>query len=108
MITSSTSAGSSFARSSAAFTTCPPMVAPWVMLSAPFQLLHSGVRAVETITASVISYLQIQAPTAEDAEGAEEKLNDELQIPADRSGIEAFGTCTTRAMAILMPLLCVL
>ena len=54
MITSSTSAGSSFARSSAALTTCPPMVAPWVMLSAPFQLLQSGVRAVETITASVM------------------------------------------------------
>ena len=57
----STSAGSSFARSSAALTTCPPMVAPWVMLSAPFQLLHNGVRAVETITASVIFFLQINA-----------------------------------------------
>ena len=30
------------------------MVAPWVMLRAPRQDLHSGVRAVETITASVI------------------------------------------------------
>src|SRR3954469_15461772 len=54
MITSSTSAGASFARSTAAFTTCPPMVAPWVMLSAPRQLLQSGVLAVETITASVL------------------------------------------------------
>src|SRR6185436_1685534 len=54
MITSSTSAGSSLARSSACLTTWPPMVAPWVMLRAPRQDLHSGVRAVETITASVI------------------------------------------------------
>src|SRR6476620_128403 len=30
------------------------MVAPWVMLRAPRQLLHSGVRAVETMTASGI------------------------------------------------------
>src|SRR5712664_760436 len=53
--TSSTSAGSSCARSSAAFTAWPPMVAPCVMLSAPRQLLQSGVRAVETITASVLA-----------------------------------------------------
>src|SRR5213593_4490121 len=33
----------------------PPMVAPWVMLNAPRQLLQSGVRAVETTTASGIS-----------------------------------------------------
>src|SRR5258706_1912757 len=56
MMTSSTSWGSSFARSSAACTTWPPILAPWVMLSAPRQLLHSGVRAVETITASVIEF----------------------------------------------------
>ena len=30
----------------------PPIVAPWVMLKAPRQLLQSGVRAVETMTAS--------------------------------------------------------
>src|SRR5712691_11258945 len=54
MITSSTSSASSLARSSAACTTCPPIFAPCVLLSAPFQLLQSGVRAVETITASVI------------------------------------------------------
>src|SRR5213595_1739720 len=54
MITSSTSAESTFARSSAACTTCPPIFAPCVMLSAPRQLLQSGVLAVETITASVI------------------------------------------------------
>src|SRR2546429_7584137 len=54
MITSSTSSASSFARSSAACTTWPPIFAPCVLLSAPFQLLQSGVRAVETITASVI------------------------------------------------------
>src|SRR5580765_4540888 len=56
MITSSTSAGASFARSTAAFTAWPPIVAPCVMLSAPRQLLQSGVRAVETITASVIEF----------------------------------------------------
>src|SRR5436190_15016335 len=55
MITSSISAGASFARSTAAFTAWPPMVAPWVMLSAPRQLLQSGVRAVETMTASVLA-----------------------------------------------------
>src|SRR6185295_10924426 len=54
MITSSTSSASSFARSSAACTTWPPIFAPCVMLRAPRQLLHNGVRAVETITASVI------------------------------------------------------
>src|SRR5437868_3138604 len=54
MITSSTSSASTLARSSAACTTWPPIFAPWVVLSAPRQLLQSGVRAVETITASVI------------------------------------------------------
>src|SRR6185503_193740 len=54
MITSSTSSASTLARSSAACTTCPPILAPCVMLSAPRQLLQSGVRAVETITASSI------------------------------------------------------
>ena len=52
MITSSTSAGSTRARSTAAFTTWPPRVAPWVMLSAPRQDLARPVRAVETMTAS--------------------------------------------------------
>src|SRR5688500_1595848 len=55
MITSSTSSASTFARSSAACTTCPPIFAPWVRLSAPRQLLQSGVRAVETMTASVMA-----------------------------------------------------
>ncbi len=50
--TSSTSAGSIPARDTACCTTCPPRVAPWVMLKAPFQLLASAVRAVETMTAS--------------------------------------------------------
>src|SRR5678810_500136 len=54
MITSSTSSASTLARSSAACTTWPPILAPWVLLRAPFQLLHRGVRAVETITASFI------------------------------------------------------
>jgi hypothetical protein len=30
-------------------------VAPWVMLNAPFQLLASGVRAVETMRAAVMA-----------------------------------------------------
>src|SRR5262245_31261675 len=54
MITSSTSAGSIPARDTACCTTCAPRVAPWVMLKAPRQDLHSGVRAVDTITASLI------------------------------------------------------
>src|ERR1051325_9903016 len=52
MSTSSTSPGSRCARSIAWRSAWPPMVAPCVMLNAPFQLLHSGVRAVETMTAS--------------------------------------------------------
>src|SRR6185369_3910078 len=56
MITSSTSRGSSFALSRAACTTWPPILAPCVMLSAPRQLLHSGVLAVETMTASAIEF----------------------------------------------------
>src|SRR4051794_1236212 len=56
MITSSTSPASTLARSSAACTTWPPIVAPCVMLSAPRQLLQSGVLAVETITASFIEF----------------------------------------------------
>ncbi len=54
MITSSTSAESMPARETAWRTACAPRVAPWVMLKAPRQDLQSGVRAVETITASVI------------------------------------------------------
>ena len=53
--TSSTSPASMPARSIAAFTASPPIVAPWVMLSAPFQDLARPVRAVETMTASRIS-----------------------------------------------------
>src|SRR5262249_53976918 len=55
IITSSISPGSSRARSIAWRSACPPSVAPWVMLNAPRQLLQSGVRAVETITASGIT-----------------------------------------------------
>ena len=53
--TSSTSAGSIFARSMACFTAWPPIDAPCVMLKAPFQDLARAVRAVETMTASVIA-----------------------------------------------------
>ena len=54
MITSSISAGARPARSIAQRSARAPIVAPWVMLSAPRQLLQSGVRAAETITASGI------------------------------------------------------
>ena len=56
--TSSTSAGASFARAMACATAWPPIVAPCVMLNAPRQLFASPVRAVETITASVMSELR--------------------------------------------------
>src|SRR5437588_2054979 len=55
MITSSISAGSRPARLIAQLSAWPPIVAPWVMLNAPRQLLQSGVRAVETMTASGIA-----------------------------------------------------
>src|SRR5881392_619840 len=58
MITSSTSAESMPARDTACRTACAPRVAPWVMLKAPRHDLQRGVRAVETITASVIDALQ--------------------------------------------------
>src|SRR5665811_564585 len=54
MMTSSISAGSRPARLMACSTAWPPSVAPCVMLKEPFQLLASGVRAVETITADVM------------------------------------------------------
>ena len=56
MMTSSTCAASMPARAMACCTAWPPRVAPWVMLNAPFQLLASGVRAVDTITAEVMNY----------------------------------------------------
>ena len=55
MMTSITSAGSTPARCIACLTAWPPSVAPWVMLKAPFQLLASGVRAVETMTALLMA-----------------------------------------------------
>src|SRR3954470_18787053 len=51
MSTSSMAPGSIPARCTACLTAWPPKVAPCVMLKAPFQLLASGVRAVETMTA---------------------------------------------------------
>src|SRR4051812_16806690 len=60
--TSSTSAPSMPARSMAALTAWPPSSAPCVMLKAPFQLLASGVRAVETMTASVMGKLLESRP----------------------------------------------
>ena len=52
--TSSTSAPSILARDNAEEIACPNKVAPSVWLSAPLYALPIGVRAVETITASVI------------------------------------------------------
>src|SRR5437763_1935002 len=52
--TSSTSAPSILARDSAEEIACPNRVAPSVWFSAPLYALPIGVRAVETITASVI------------------------------------------------------
>ena len=57
MMTSSTSPGSRRARAIACRSAWPPIVAPWVMLNAPRQLLHNGVRAVETMTASGMATL---------------------------------------------------
>src|SRR5258706_12481428 len=54
MSTSSTSPRSIAARWIACCTTCPTIVAPWVMLSAPRHDLARPVRAVETMSASVI------------------------------------------------------
>ena len=53
-ITSSTSAGSTPARLTACAITWAPSVGPVVMLKAPRWALPIGVRAVETITASVM------------------------------------------------------
>ncbi len=58
--TSSTSPGSTPARSTAALITWPASVAPWVMLKPPRQDLASPVRAVDTITASAICLSQSQ------------------------------------------------
>src|SRR5688572_1506331 len=69
MITSSTSSASSFARSSAACTTCPPIFAPCVMLSAPRHDLHRGVLAVETMTASVIEFPSFLGETNQQRRG---------------------------------------
>src|SRR5262245_20863137 len=57
MMTSSTEAGSSPARCIALLTTCAPSVAPCVRLNAPRHDRASGVRAVETMTASAMAGL---------------------------------------------------
>jgi hypothetical protein len=56
MMTSSTRPDRA-ARSIAWRSAWPPIVAPCVILNAPFQLLHNGVRAVETMTASAMPSL---------------------------------------------------
>src|SRR5258706_3067886 len=97
MITSSISSASTLARSSAACTTWPPIFAPWVMLSAPFQLLQSGVLAVETMTASTIESPSFLRELDEQWRGLPRgalitglKLLDRSQhlVQADRVGIE--------------------
>src|SRR5262249_53107626 len=54
--TSSTSAGSMPARSTTARTTCPPSTGASVSLNAPRYARPIGVRATETMTASLISW----------------------------------------------------
>ena len=54
IMTSSTSAGSILALLRACATTCPPKVAPWVILKLPRHDFVSAVLAVDTMTASVI------------------------------------------------------
>ncbi len=54
MKTSSTSLGSSLALAMAFLTACPPITAPWVMLKPPRMDLARPVRAVETMTASLM------------------------------------------------------
>ena len=58
--TSSTSPASIPARVMAWEIAWPASVAPWVILKAPFQLLVSGVRAVETIRAAVMGNPQLK------------------------------------------------
>jgi hypothetical protein len=55
-ITSSTSAGSMPARAIACSIECAASLMPWVLLKAPRAALVSAVRAVDTITASLIIY----------------------------------------------------
>ena len=55
MMTSSRAPASIPARCIAACKACPPKEAPCVILKAPFQDLAKGVRAVETMTASVMT-----------------------------------------------------
>src|SRR6187455_627698 len=64
MITSSTAAGSTPARSMAARTTWPPRVAPCVRLNEPRHDLVSAVRAVETMTASTTAFTSGRGATS--------------------------------------------
>src|SRR5918993_5006475 len=84
MITSSTSSASTLARSSAACTTWPPIFAPCVRLSEPRQLLHSGVRAVETITASVMSRSSVQQGGFQEDLYVAQRLGARARIAAHR------------------------
>src|SRR6187397_929325 len=68
MRTYSIADGSILARTIACCSAWPPMVAPWVMLNAPRQLLQSGVRAVETMMASGIRCTVSQKPVTEGTE----------------------------------------
>src|ERR1700722_12537667 len=61
MMTSCTSRGATEARSSACLTACPAIVAPGVWLNAPRKARPIGVRAAETIAASRMNGLPLQA-----------------------------------------------
>src|ERR1700756_5384709 len=71
MTTSSTSPGSTLARLTASPMTCPAIVGPSVLFSAPRKAFPIGVRAVETITASVMlsSSLQVMRRSPRDPHG---------------------------------------
>src|SRR4051794_30022186 len=82
--TSSTSPGSTPARSTACLITCPPISAPCVRLNAPRIAFPIGVRAVETMTASTIDlclplHLRDQLPLGELADRRVRQLVAELE-----------------------------
>ena len=101
MMTSSTSAPSMPARCTACCTAWAPSVGPYVILNEPFQLLASGVRAVETITADVIaSILQIlgiaTALQANDLPSAAKRAN---RGAGFQNAASSLGFCAKRFMA---------
>src|SRR5919197_726104 len=102
MMTSSISCGSTLARSSAACTTCPPIFAPCVMLSAPRQLLQSGVRAVETITASVMRVSSIQHDGFQKGPHILERLRSGAEAGGDGGALADAAAVERRELAVIL------